>query len=93
MIKSGEDYLVNGIAETIDVIMPSEKAWDAMSKFQDRTTLQTLNKVEMGYDELNDVDWGYIKSKKLNFKSSKRINIMSNSNLSTGTKILFIIFP
>jgi hypothetical protein len=40
-----------------DAIMPSDKAWDAMSKFQDRATLQTLNKVEMGYDELNDVDW------------------------------------
>ena len=42
MIKSGEDYLVNGTSETVDVIMPSEKAWDAMSKFNQRTTLQNI---------------------------------------------------
>lgn len=62
-IKSGEDYLENGKAESVDIQMPSEKAWDAMSKFQERTSLATFNKIDMGYDELNDVDWAYIKSK------------------------------
>jgi DNA repair photolyase len=62
-IKSGEDYLENGKTESVDIQMPSEKAWDAMSKFRERTSLRTFNKIDMGYDELNDIDWGYIKSK------------------------------
>jgi len=72
MIKSGEDYLENGKTKSVDILMPSEKAWDAMSKFQGKTSLQTLNKIDMGYDELNDVDWVYIKSK------------VSSGNPSTG---------
>jgi len=63
MIKSGEDLIINSKTTPVPVRMPYEKAWDAMSKFQRRTSIQTLNKVEMGYDQLNDVDWGYIKSR------------------------------
>ncbi len=93
MIKSGEEYLVNGKTETIDILMPSENAWDAMSKFTERSSVQTLAKVEMGYDDLNDVDWGYIKSKIVNLQSSIRTNIMSNSNLSAAQKFYSPYFP
>ena len=61
MIKSGEDLIINGKATPIAIRMPSEKAWAALSKFQERTAIQTLNKVEIGYDGLNNVNWGYIK--------------------------------
>lgn len=93
MIKSGEEYLVNDQTETIDIVMPSDKAWDAMSKFTERSSAQTLAKVEMGYDDLNDVDWGYIKSKIVNLQSSIRTNIMSNSNLSAAQKFYSPYFP
>ncbi|HOJ07292.1 MAG: hypothetical protein DAHOPDDO_02131 [Ignavibacteriaceae bacterium] len=93
MIKSGEEYLVNGQAETIDIVMPSDKAWASMSKFQERSSVQPLAKVEMGYDELNDVNWGYIKSKMNNLQSSIRTNIMSNSNLSTAQKFYSSYYP
>ncbi|MBV6421637.1 MAG: hypothetical protein DAHOPDDO_02918 [Ignavibacteriaceae bacterium] len=93
IIKSGEEYLVNGQTETIDIVMPSDKAWDAMSKFTERSSVHSLTKVEMGYDELNDVNWSYIKSKIVNLQSSIRTNIMSNSNLSAAQKFYSPYFP
>ena len=47
----------------------------------------------MGYDELNDVDWGYIKSKIVNLQSSIRTNIMSNPKLSLAQKFYSSYFP
>ena len=59
-IKSGEDYLVKGMTVTISVKMPSAKDWDRESGFNNRTTAITLNKIDMGYTQLNKVDWKYI---------------------------------
>jgi DNA repair photolyase len=59
-IKSGEDYLLKGMPVSISVKMPSAKAWDRESGFNNRTTAITLNKIDMGYAQLNQVDWEYI---------------------------------
>lgn len=59
-ILSGESFLNNGNAESVDVLMPNHKAWTAMSKLNERLTLTNLEKINCGYSQLNDVDWGYI---------------------------------
>ena len=60
-IFSGEPFLNNGNSENIEVLMPNHKAWTAISKLNERLGLTKLDKINCGYSQLNDIDWGYIK--------------------------------
>ncbi len=60
-IKSGEEYLVNGKPESVKVLMPNRKYWNAMSMLEERMVKTELNVIDCGYDQINTVDWEYIK--------------------------------
>jgi len=60
-IKSGEPYLITGNTQSVQVLMPNHKSWNALSKLNQRLSMVQLDMVDCGYTRLNKVDWGYIK--------------------------------
>ena len=60
-IKSGEPYLVSGNTQSVNVLMPSHKSWNALSMLNQRLSLVQLDMIDCGYSKINKVDWEYIK--------------------------------
>jgi hypothetical protein len=59
-IQSGEPYLTSGNTQSVQVLMPNHKSWNALTKLNERLSLVELNVIDCGYSQLNKVDWGYI---------------------------------
>lgn len=53
ILKSGEDYLNNGVTQSGDYVMPDKK-WKNFKK-------SYMVVVNLGYSDINNFDWGYIK--------------------------------
>ena len=60
-ILSGETFLESGKSKSIKVLWPNHKAWNALSKIDERLAEQDLVMIDCGYGQMNKVDWGYIK--------------------------------
>ena len=60
-IKSGEPYLISGNTQAVQILMPNDKGWSALSKLNQRLSVVQLNMIDCGYAGLNTIDWGYIK--------------------------------
>ncbi len=60
-ILSGETFLKSGNTKSVKILMPNHKAWNAMSKIDERLAKQELMMIDCGYNQLNKVEWGYIK--------------------------------
>lgn len=59
-IKSGEPYLISGNTQPVQVLMPNQKGWNALSKLNQRLSPVQLDMINCGYSQLNNVNWGYI---------------------------------
>lgn len=59
-IKSGEPYLISGNTQLVQVLMPNQKGWNALSKLNQRLSPVQLDMINCGYSQLNKINWGYI---------------------------------
>jgi DNA repair photolyase len=60
-IQSGEPYLVSGNTQSVQVLMPNHKSWNAVSKINERLSMDQLITINCGYSKLNSINWGYVK--------------------------------
>ncbi|HZW40425.1 MAG TPA: radical SAM protein [Ignavibacteriaceae bacterium] len=59
--KSGEDFLVNGKPTSINLLMPIDRKWAAVTKMEERIKPMDQKIINCGYGDINSEDWGYIK--------------------------------